>query len=220
MLDAVIFDMDGTIVDSLEMWSNAGSVYLASHGKEAEADLAYKMDTLTEVETAQLFQEEYGIDLSVEEILAEMEEQLYQYYSTDVKLKPGAREFIKAIDDLGIKIALATVTNRRSADAALKTTGIEPYFDASRVVAEVGVGKEEPKIYLDLAKELDADPQKTFVFEDSLYAAKTAKEADFYLVGKYDRLHDFYQDELKEISDYYLKDFRDSAELLNIIKNY
>ena len=208
MLKGAIFDFDGTLVDSMFIWDTIGVDYLRSLGKEPHEDLKETFMTLTLEEAAEYYRTHYGVTLSVKEIVDGVNTMVEGIYRTRVALKQGVADFLAQLKDNGTRMCIATVTDRYLVEETLDRLGILQYFSEIFTCAEVGYGKDKPIIYRKALEHLDTAKNETYVFEDSLFALKTAKADGFTTVGVYDR-HENRQDNLKNLADYYIVDFAD-----------
>ena len=208
MLKGAIFDFDGTLVDSMFIWDTIGEDYLRSLGKEPREDLKETFMTLTLEEAAEYYRTHYGVTLSVKEIVDGVNAMVEGIYRTRVALKQGVADFLAQLKDNGTRMCIATVTDRYLVEETLDRLGILQYFSEIFTCAEVGYGKDKPIIYRKALEHLDTAKNETYVFEDSLFALKTAKADGFTTVGVYDR-HENRQDNLKNLADYYIVDFAD-----------
>ena len=205
---AAIFDFDGTLVDSMYIWDTIGEDYLRSLGKEPHEDLKETFMTLTLEEAAEYYRTHYGVTLSVKEILDGVNTMVEGIYRTRVAIKQGVADFLAQLKDNGTRMCIATVTDRYLVEETLDRLGILQYFSEIFTCAEVGYGKDKPIIYRKALEHLGTTKNETYVFEDSLFALKTAKADGFTTVGVYDR-HENRQDNLKNLADYYIVDFAD-----------
>ena len=208
MLKGAIFDFDGTLVDSMFIWDTIGEDYLRSLGKEPHEDLKETFMTLTLEEAAEYYRTHYGVTLSVKEIVDGVNTMVEGIYRTRVALKQGVADFLAHLKENGTRMCIATVTDRYLVEETLDRLGILQYFSEIFTCAEVGYGKDKPIIYRKALEHLDTAKNETYVFEDSLFALKTAKADGFTTVGVYDR-HENRQDNLKNLADYYIVDFAD-----------
>ena len=208
MLKGAIFDFDGTLVDSMFIWDTIGEDYLRSLGKEPHEDLKETFMTLTLEEAAEYYRTHYGVTLSVKEIVDGVNAMVEGIYRTRVALKQGVADFLAQLKDNGTRMCIATVTDRYLVEETLDRLGILQYFSEIFTCAEVGYGKDKPIIYRKALEHLGTTKNETYVFEDSLFALKTAKADGFTTVGVYDR-HENRQDNLKNLADYYIVDFAD-----------
>lgn len=206
MIQGAIFDLDGTLLDSMSLWDTIGEDYLRSLEKEPVEDLKETFKTFTLEQSAQYYREHYGVTLSVEEIVDGIDRMIQRYYLETVPLKPGVEEFLQKLDRSGVKLCVATVTNKTLAQGALQRLGVARYF--SRVfTCSPGHGKEEPTIYREALEHLGTEKRKTLVFEDAFHALCTAKQDGFPVVGVYDS-HEDRQEDLKAMADCYIQDYR------------
>ena len=202
MLKGAIFDFDGTLVDSMFIWDTIGEDYLRTLGKEPYENLKETFMTLTLEEAAEYYREHYSVTLSVKEIVDGINAMVEGIYRTKVTLKHCVADYLRWLKEN------ATVTDRYLVEETLERLGILHYFSEIFTCAEVGYGKDKPIIYRKALEHLGTPKVETCVFEDSLFALKTAKADGFYTVGVYDR-HENGQDELKDLADYYIRDFTD-----------
>ena len=208
MIKGAIFDLDGTLLDSMFIWDTIGEEYLRSLGKEPHEDLKETFMTLTLEEAAEYYREHYGVTLSVKEIVDGVNAMVEQTYRTKVTLKPGIAEYLAWLKGNGVRMCVATVTDRYLVEETLERLGVRHYFSEIFTCAEVGFGKDKPVIYQKALEHLGTEKSDTYVFEDLPFALNTAKTDGFPTVGIYDR-HEAHQDELKELADYYVLDFTD-----------
>ena len=208
MIKGAIFDLDGTLLDSMFIWDTIGEEYLRSLGKEPHEDLKETFMTLTLEEAAEYYREHYGVTLSVKEIVDGVNAMVEETYRTKVTLKPGIAKYLAWLKENGVRMCVATVTDRYLVEETLERLGVRHYFSEIFTCAEVGFGKDKPIIYQKALEHLGTEKSDTYVFEDLPFALNTAKTDGFPTVGVYDR-HEAHQDELKELADYYIFDFTD-----------
>ena len=206
MIKGAIFDFDGTLVDSMFIWDTFGEDYLKSFGIEPKENLAKTFETFTIEQAAEHYRNHYDIKLSVKEIVEGINNMVAEMYLKKVVLKPGISDFLKRLQSLGVRMCVATVTDRPIVEDVLKRLKIYEYFSEIFTCSEVGFGKESPEIYRRALKYLRTKKNETVVFEDVLHALKTAKNDGFKVAAVCDS-HESRQEEIKEISDYYITDF-------------
>ena len=201
-----IFDMDGTLVDSMVYWKNLASEYLRHKGvTEVSAEVLDKIKPMTMTESAALFIQEFQLEGSPEQIAEEMNAMMDQHYHTDIPLKVGVYEYLDQLHRSGTVMCVASATAEPLMEACLRRLGVADYFQFLLSCETVGAGKSRPDVYFAAAKRLGAEPEEIAVYEDALYAARTAKEAGFYVVGIYDDSASGHWDELKELADEWMK---------------
>ncbi len=201
--------MDGTLLDTMPFWDDVGKIYLKGLGVQAEPSLGKKLFCMTMGQTAEYLKHTYSLSLTPEEIIEGINGTVREFYQKRAALKANVPEFLKQLTERNIKLVLATVTERKLAEAALSRCGILNDFDFMITDAEAGEGKDRPDIYLNAAEKIGTAPMETLVFEDALYAAKTAKAAGFCTVGVYDEVSRDDQQKLQNICNYYIRNFRD-----------
>ncbi|MBE6032641.1 MAG: HAD family phosphatase [Clostridiales bacterium] len=204
-MKGAIFDMDGTLTDSMPLWKNIGHAYLVSQGITPKEDLFSALKTLTLEESAAYFQKEYGINKTVPEILAGANDLLRDAYGHTVPLKPGAKDLLKKMKQHGIPMCIATATDQELAEMALRRLGVIDYFQFILTCRTGEMSKRKPYIFYELPKMLGTDPEGTWVFEDALHAAKSAKTAGLNVLAVYDASSKRNEEELRELADVYVE---------------
>ena len=197
-----IFDMDGTLVDSMMYWRNLAKEYLTLKGITYIPDtILEKIRPMTMMESASLFMEEFKIKGTPESIANEMNTLMDTHYYKDIPLKKGIKEYLNELYNSGTIMCVASATAVPLIEACLKRLGIIEYFSFLLSCETLGVGKSKPDIYYEAARRLGAEPKNIAVYEDALYAAVTAKKAGFYVIGVFDESSEKNFSNLKEISD-------------------
>ena len=178
-LEGAIFDADGTLLDSMSIWDTAGSEYLLSLGIIPEANLAQVVEQMSLSQAAVYLQSVYGVDKSVDAIIAGINAVVRDFYLEKVQLLPGVKDFLDILSDMDVKMIVATVSDKALIQKALERCGIDKYFAGVLSCEEIGVGKDNPQIYHTALEILGTEKENTVVFEDAPYAIKTAEEAGF-----------------------------------------
>ena len=186
MIKGAIFDLDGTILDSMFIWDTISEDYLRSLGVEPKENLAETFKTYTLEQAAEYYRNNYGIKLSTQEIVDGINNMVKDIYRTKVTLKPGISDFLKRLQCLGVKMCIATATDRAIVDDVLKCLNVRDYFSEIFTCAQVGYNKETPEIYRQALKFLGTKKAETVVFEDVFHALKTAKKDGFKIAAVYD----------------------------------
>ena len=207
MIKGAIFDIDGTLLDSMPVWESAGARYLATLGIEARSDLKERLDVLSLPEGALYMQKEYKLSMTTEEILEGVNQVVKDFYFKEARMKPGVYELIQMLKKNQVRLIIATATDADMAKAALMRNGIWKDFTGMITCEEAGAGKTSPKVFELARQRLQTKKEETWVFEDSLYAVKTAKEAGFLVCSIYDAYSEKNIEEIKAYSDIYVKDF-------------
>ncbi len=217
MIKGVIFDIDGVLLDSMIIWTDLGERYLKSIGKEPEEGLTEKLFSMSMEQGAEYLKDKYNIDESVPEILDDINNISKNFYYNEVEAKPGVKELLEDFSSRGIKMVAATSSPRGHVERALTRVGLLEFIDRIFTNGEVGVSKHEPDIYNLAAEHMGTAPSETLVFEDSLYALKTAKSAGYVTVGIYDARGEKDQAGLKENAELYLKGYDDLSGLMALL---
>ncbi|MBP5530188.1 MAG: HAD family phosphatase [Lachnospiraceae bacterium] len=215
MIKGAIFDIDGVLLDSMGIWDDLGARYLRSLGKIPEEGLNIILFSMSMEQGAEYLNEHYGLNKRVKETVEGIGKMLEDYYFYEVLLKPGAKEVLEFLKSKNIKMAAATSSPRTHIEKALSRNGLLEYIDRIYTTGEVGVSKHSPDIYNLAADFLETKPEETLVFEDSLYALNTAKEAGYFTVGVYDEKGESNQEGLKSSSDIYLNELNDFISKAN-----
>lgn len=215
MINGVIFDVDGVLLNSMPIWENLGELYLRELGIEAEKDLGKKLFTLSMEEAAEYLTSQYNLDKSVEEVVSGFARAVKEFYEERVPLKEGVREYLNEFRARKIPMVIATSGDRRNTEAALKRLKIYSYFQGIYTCSEIGSGKDQPDIYFAAALQMDTDPEQTWVFEDTLHALRTAKSAGFRTVAVYDKSSDRDLAEIWNTAEIYLPDLNDFDSFWN-----
>ena len=201
-----IFDVDGTLLDSMFIWDTIGETYLRSIGYEPREKLNEVFKNMSLFQAARYYRTEYGVTLSIDEIMNGVNAMLERYYRFEVSLKPGVAELLAQLQASGVKLCIATATDRYLVEAALERCGVLSCFGAIFTCNEVGHGKDESDIFEEALRFLGTEKAETVVFDDALYAVRTAKEAGFPVAVIYDS-HEKNQEGLRALADFYIEDF-------------
>ena len=219
MITGAIFDLDGTLLDSNGYWNLAPDEYLKTLGKHAAPDLAQTIFTMTLPEASDYMIREYGLTQTPEEINEGVNAAMKRFYLTEIPLKEGVREAVEQLHGKGIRLAIASVTDRPLVEGVMRRFSLLERISRIVTVADVGVGKHEPDVYLEAARQIGCRPEETLVFEDALHALRTAKRAGFVTVGIRDEASAARQQEIRDTADYYLESFREIGTVLKSIIN-
>ncbi len=204
----LIFDLDGTLIDSNGVWVEVDKTFLARRGAPYTKEY-YEGVAHTILRNCAIFTKEYlGLSESCEEIIDEwMELAAGQYHH--VPLKPGVREYLDRCKKAGHRMAVFTACVPEHCQAAMESHSLQPYFEQVIYAQELGVDKRSPAIFRRVAEMLGVEPRDCVLFDDSLSACKAAKAAGMTVVGVYDP---FFQDskaDMRELCDQYISGFPD-----------
>ncbi len=207
-IKGAIFDLDGTLLDSMQKWQNMGSTYLKLKNLEPEDKLNEKLYPLTIIQTAQYLKETYNIELTKEEIVKECNGVMEHEYNTTIPLKPYVKEFLDLLKAKNIPMYVATATDRHLVEIALEGHGIAEYFKGIITSTEAGSAKAESPAIFDMALQaIGTTVDKTVIFEDSYFAMKTAHEAGYPVAALYDLAAERDLENIKKLADWYSETF-------------
>lgn len=201
MIRGAIFDIDGTLLDSMTIWRDAGEKFLCRIGVKAKPGLGEILFPMTLEEGAVYLKATYDLSQTEEEIRAGVLDAIGRFYREEVQLKPGMGELVKKLREKKIPMILATTGDRELASAALSRLGILDCFCGMMTATALQTSKHQPAIYLKAAQQLRTLPGETAVYEDALYALETAKKAGFYTVGVFDAASTASWTEIQRLAD-------------------
>lgn len=204
---AVIFDLDGTLVDSMWMWKAIDIEYLGKFGIELPPTLQKDIEGMSFSETAVYFKETFRLPDSLEEIKADWNRMAHEKYTREVSLKNGAKEFLDYCKSRKMKLGIATSNSRELVDATLEALGIKDYFDCVMTACEVEKGKPAPDIYLAVAKKVSVADHECLVFEDVEMGILAGKNAGMEVCAVEDEFSMNQTELKKKLANYYIKDY-------------
>lgn len=212
-IQGAIFDMDGTLLDSMEGWATAGEQYLRQRGitpRFGEADCLLYQGMIG---AARHFQDAYGISDDVQTIIDGINEVVADFYATKAVPLDGVTEFLEALKARGVRMCVATATDRCLAQPTLERLGLLPFFDRIFTCTELVTDKTSPMIYDTAAAFMETPKETTWVFEDASYAVRTAKTAGYPVCAIYDRFEKRAA-YLRDTADRYVMSYRDAMKIL------
>lgn len=211
-IKGAIFDMDGTLLDSMHVWIDIAPRYLKTKGITVSEEQRKLLGTMLLQDMANYFINHFGFTLTVDEIVAEIDSMVEEAYFYDVEVKPGVPELLSELKSRGVKMCVATASDRYLVESALERTGILKFFDHVFTCGEHNVDKKTPYIF-DIAREfLGTSKEETYVFEDTLTSVKTVKAAGYPLVAVRDKWSEKNKEQIKTLADFYV----DSPKDINI----
>ena len=205
--DAVIFDLDGTLVDSMWMWRQIDIEFLGERGFALPEDLQQKIEGMSFRETAVYMQERFQLKETVEELMDIWNKMAFEKYKNEVPLKRGIQKFLEHLKENQIKMGIATSNSPLLVETVLKAQGIFEYFDSIHTANEVEKGKPAPDIYLLVAKDLGVEPEKCLIFEDIVQGIMAGKNAGMTTCAVYDDYSKNDDANKRATADYYIEDY-------------
>lgn len=206
---AVIFDLDGTLVDSLGIWGDIDIEYLGSYGLEVPNGLQHEIEGLSFTETAAYFKEHFPIKESLDEIKETWKQMAMEKYRYSVQLKAGVSKFLPYLKEKGILMAVASSNDRTLIEAVLESHGIRGFFSNIVTACEVNRGKPAPDVYLRAAQKLGVKPEECLVFEDIVAGIMAGKNAGMRVCAVEDGYSMFQKEEKRQTADYYITTYEE-----------
>lgn len=207
---AAIFDLDGTLLDSMHIWEKVDRAFWARRKIAVPPDYIDTISAMRLPEIADYTIERFRLRETPESIVAEWKTMAAAEYAAGITLKKHAAAYLDALKSAGVKLATATSLPSDLAEPALKHNGVFDLFDAQCFADEVVKGKDAPDIFLLAAEKLGEPPRACIVFEDILPAIRSAKSAGMRVYCIEDRASERDRGEIKKLADGYLRDFTEA----------
>ncbi len=208
-VDGIIFDFDGTLMDSMYVWQSMDRKFLLSLGKTPKPGLHEAMAKFNMQQASEYLRREYELPFTAEEIIDGINDLATVEYIENVKPKDGVVEAIKEMHSLGIKMCVATTNVTRLIKTASARFGIDKYFSAYFSGTELKINKDTPEIYELALAHLGTSKKSTWVFEDVLHAVQSAKSGGFNVAAVFDEESAKDKDEILKSSDIYINSMRE-----------
>lgn len=213
-MKGAIFDVDGTLLDSMNAWYELIDRFFREHGSVLSDEQQDYFKELTLNESIPMIIDKLGLSVTVDELLEEFKQRMFKEYAENIPPKAGALEYVRSLHDSGVKIAIATSGYEGLCKAAFMRLGVWDCIDACAFSAEVGVNKSNPDVYLLAAQRIGVLPEECVVFEDILRGIGGAKKGGFTTCAVYDDSNANETDTLKQLADYYITDWSQAYEIL------
>jgi len=206
-IKGAIFDLDGTILDSMHIWSEIGLLFLKNKGIEPPPGVEDEFVKMSMVQAAEYYIKNIDPTATVMDIVNEVNSLVQGFYFNEVIKKDGIKEFLGFLKLRDVKMCIATATDKHLVEKALERNGIREYFSEIFTCSSVGAGKDTPVIYDSSLEHLGTPKENTFVFEDALYAIETANKAGYNIVGINDVSEKADPETVKNLCNYYINNY-------------
>lgn len=212
-IKAVLFDLDGTLVDSMWVWKQIDIDYLSSKQIVMPEGLQRAIEGMSMLETAIYFQERFGITDDKMTMMQTWNQMAMETYKKRVPYKTGARQFLSYLKEHNIKTGIATSNSRELLQTVTKALAMEPYIDCFLTANEVAHGKPHPDIYLEVAHRLKVSPDECLVFEDIIPGIQAGQAAGMHVCAVYDDYSRDITEEKRALADYYIEDYTEILQM-------
>lgn len=213
-IQAVIFDMDGTLIDSMWLWKAIDIEYLARHNHELPDNLQKEIEGMSFSETAGYFKTRFNIADDIEVIKQEWNDMAGEYYKDKVPIKEDAIIFINELKKRNIKVGIGTSNSQELVSVIMNKFSLQNTFDSIRTSCEVEKGKPYPDIFLKVAEDLGVEPSKCMVFEDIPNGLVAANNAGMISVAIHDDFSKHMETEKRELSDFYINTYKEVVDIM------
>lgn len=206
-IKGAIFDLDGTVFDSMYIWSDIGLRFLKEKGVEPEPGIEDEFVKMSMTQAAEYYIKNIDPTETVLGIVEAVNKLVEGFYYNDVLLKEGVKEFLEFLKQRNVKMCVATATDKHLVERALIRNGIRDYFDEIFTCTSVGAGKDSPVIYDKALEYLGTDKSNTYIFEDALYAIETANKAGYKILGIKDVSEKADPEAVKSFCNFYIESY-------------
>lgn len=213
LLKGAIFDLDGTLLDSMGVWEQIDIAFLGKRGLPVPSDYVAAITPMGFYTAAEYTIQRFQLADTPEQLMAEWNEMALYAYAHTIQCKSAVKEYLQHLQMQGIKMAVATASPEELCVPALQNNDLDHFFDAFTTLGEVSRGKGFPDIYWRTAEKLGLAPQECAVFEDISKGIQGAKSGGFITVGVYDVYSAYEQESIKSAAHYYINDFQEAFAL-------
>lgn len=217
MIKGIIFDLDGTLIDSMPLWNSLCVRFLNAQGIHAPEGLNDLVKAMSPAQSSAYLQAQFLPDWTAEQVQRGIDQMIEEHYVHDTLCKPYVPELLNAAQAHGLKLCVATATDHALSEGVLKKLGLLERFAFVLTCRDVQAGKDSPRIYDCAAEKLGLRPDEVVIFEDAIHCIQTAKRAGYTVVGVYDESleRDGELEEAQSLCDRYIYDYRELLEERN-----
>jgi HAD superfamily hydrolase (TIGR01509 family) len=208
-VEGMIFDLDGTLIDSMPAWENIGSDFLKKHGIAPPDDLNETIKIMSFAESARYFIEFYGVAMTEAQVGDEINGMIRENYAKHIALKPFVKEALDQYLNQGIKMAILTATHKTLTELVLRRFGLLDHFEFILTSGMTGLPKSQPEIYHQAVAQLKLPAQQITIFEDSLHCIQAARASGCQIAGVFDEASKNDWEEIKKIADCTIMSFKE-----------
>lgn len=205
--EAIIFDLDGTLIDSMNVWSDIDKEFFKMHDLPFEEDYQKEIGHKGLKEIAAYTKSRYNLKESEDEIVSIWLDMAKEAYAYKIPLKEGVKSFLDYLKSKNIKMGIATSNSLELTELVLKHHDIYKYFSKVVTVNELKTNKGSPDIYLHISDSFGLIPSECIVFEDLLAGVRTAKNAGYKVVAVKEKASLDKEKEIREIADLYISSY-------------
>jgi len=208
-MKGIIFDFDGTLFDSMWVWSDLDVMFLQRYGYVPTQKMREDIKTMSVWESAELFKNTFALPLEISDIVKELGEMVFEQYQHEVKPKEFVKDYLDKLKKAHIPMCIATAAHYKNVEAALVRENFTGYFEFIMSSDHIKSGKSSEEIYLECAGRLKLKPHEMIVFEDSLHGIMAAKKAGFYVIAVEDDSAFHEREKIRKTADKYIKSFKE-----------
>lgn len=208
-IEGAIFDMDGTLTESMHLWIEIGRRYMESLGYEVSSEQTRAMSQMLLEPMADYILEQFHLDKTPEQIIDEINAMTEQGYYHEVLVKPTVKEFLDKLQAMGVKMVVATATDRHLTEACLRRNGLDGYFSAIFTCGEEHCNKRTSQIYDTARAFLGTGKETTWIFEDTYVSLTGAVQSGCRTMAVHDRWAEKRTEDIKKIATCYVEKMGD-----------
>lgn len=218
-IEAVLFDLDGTLIDSMWLWKTIDIEYLKKFNLEFPDDFQDEIEGMSFTETAQYFKDRFDLPVEIDAIKEEWNIMAGEYYKHRVPLKAYVVKFLDFLLANNYKIGIGTSNSKELVNMIVDKFELKNHFGSIRTSCEVEKGKPHPDVYLKVAEDLGVKPERCLVFEDVPAGIMAAKNAGMKVCAIYDDFSKGIIEEIKALADYYIEGYHDIMRMIEELDN-